>query len=66
MEKETKENNCQKTSHISLAHQITLAEGILTEEEINCSPPCSQESHEDNVPEGCAHGCFRYKKMSWL
>ena len=51
MEKETKENNCQKTSHISLAHQITLAEGILTEEEINCSPPCSQEPNEDNVPE---------------
>ena len=32
-------------------HQITLAEGILTEEEINCSPPCSQEPHKDNVPE---------------
>ena len=21
------------------------------EKEINCSPPCSQEPHEDNVPE---------------
>ena len=41
----------KKTSHISLAHQITLVEGILTEEEINSSPPCSQEPHEDNVPE---------------
>ena len=41
----------KKTSHISLVHQITLAESILTEEEINCSPPCSQEPHEDNVPE---------------
>ena len=28
-----------------------MAEGILTEKEINCSPPCSQEPHEDNVPE---------------
>ena len=31
--------------------QITVAESILTEEETNCSPPCSQEPHEDNVPE---------------
>ena len=51
-EKETKENNCQKkSSHISLVQQITLAESILTEEETNCSPPCSQEPHEDNLPE---------------
>ena len=41
----------KKTSHISLPHQITVAEGILTETEINCSPPCSEEPHEDNVPE---------------
>ena len=49
--KKQKKTTVKKTSHISLAHQITLAEGILTEEEINCSPPCSQEPHEDNVPE---------------
>ena len=49
--KKQKKTTIKKTSHISLAHQITLAEGIFTEEEINCSPPCSQEPHEDNVPE---------------
>ena len=41
-------------------------EGILTEEEINCSPPCSQKPLKDNVPEvvlmaalgiGRCHGC---------
>ena len=46
-----KKTTIKKTSHISLAHQITLAEGILTEEEINSSSPCSQEPHKDNVPE---------------
>ena len=49
--KKQKKTTIKKTSHISLAHQITLAEGILTEEEINSSPPCCQELHEDNVPE---------------
>ena len=49
--KKQKKTTIKKTSHISLAHQITLVEGILTEEEINSSPPCSQEPHEDNVPE---------------
>ena len=49
--KETKENNCQKTSHIGLACQITVAEAILAEKEINCSPPCSQGPPKDNVPE---------------
>ena len=49
--KKQKKTTVKKTSHISLAHQITVAEGILTEKEINCSPPCSQELHEDNVPE---------------
>ena len=49
--KKQKKTTVNKTSHISLTHQITLVEGILTEEEINCSPPCSQEPHEDNVPE---------------
>ena len=49
--KKQKKTTVKKTSHISLMHQITLAEGILTEEEINCSPPCSQEPQEDNVPE---------------
>ena len=49
--KKQKKRTVKKTSHISLAHHITLAEGILTEEEINCSPPCSQEPHKDNVPE---------------
>ena len=49
--KKQKKTTIKKTSHISLAHQITLVEGILTEEEINCSPPCSQEPHKDNVPE---------------
>ena len=49
--KKQKKTTIKKTSHISLTHQITLVEGILTEEEINSSPPCSQEPHEDNVPE---------------
>ena len=49
--KKQRKTTVKKTSHISLAHQITVAEGILTEKEINCSPPCSQEPHEDNVPE---------------
>ena len=49
--KKQKKTTIKKTSHISLVHQITLVEGILTEEEINSSPPCSQEPHEDNVPE---------------
>ena len=51
---------------MGLAHQITVAEGILTEKEINCSPPCSLGPAEDNVPEVVLIGCFRYKKMSWL
>ena len=41
----------KKTSHIGIAHQITVAEAILTEKEINCSPPCSQGPPKDNVPE---------------
>ena len=49
--KKQKKTTVKKTSHIGLAHQITVAEAILTEKEINCSPPCSQEPHEDNVPE---------------
>ena len=49
--KKQKKTTVKKTSHISLVHQITLVEGILTEEEINSSPPCSQEPHKDNVPE---------------
>ena len=54
VKKETKENNCQKTSHIGLAHQITVAEAILAEKEINCLPSCSQGPPEDNVPELCS------------
>ena len=49
--KKQRKTTVKKTSHINLAHQITVAEGILTEKEINCSPPCSQEPHKDNVPE---------------
>ena len=49
--KKQKKTTIKKTSHISLTHQITLVEGILTEEEINSLPPCSQEPCEDNVPE---------------
>ena len=41
----------KKTSHIGLACQIIVAEAILTEKEINCSPPCSQGPLKDNVPE---------------
>ena len=64
--KKQKKTTIKKTSHISLTHQITLAEGILTEEEINSSSPCSQEPHKDNVPEDVlmaalgirrCHGC---------
>ena len=41
----------KKTSHIGLACQITVAEAILVEKEINCSPLCSQGPPRDNVPE---------------
>ena len=49
--KKQKKTTVKKTSHIGLAHQITVAEAILAEKEINCSPPCSQGPPEDNVPE---------------
>ena len=58
----------EKNSHIDLACQITVAEAILAEKEINCSPPCSQGLPEDNVPEVMVmaalgirrcHGCKR-------
>ena len=49
--KKQRKTTVKKTSHISLALQITVAEDILTEKEINCSPPCSQEPPKDNVPE---------------
>ena len=46
-----KKTTLKKTSHIGLACQITVAEAILAEKEINCSPPCSQGHPENNVPE---------------
>ena len=46
-----KKTTVKKTSHIGLAHQITVAEAILAEKEINCSPPCFQGPPRDNVPE---------------
>ena len=49
--KKQKKTTVKKTSHIGIAHQITVAEAILTEKEINCSPPCSQELPKDNVTE---------------
>ena len=49
--KKQKKTTVKKTSHIGFTHQITVVEFILTEKEINYSPPCSQEPHEDNVPE---------------
>ena len=49
--KKQKKTTVKKNSHIGLAHQITVAEAILAEKEINCSPPCSQGPPEDNVPE---------------
>ena len=49
--KKQKKTTVKKTSHIGLTHQITVAEAILTEKEINCSPPCSQGPAKDNVPE---------------
>ena len=49
--KKQKKTTVKKTNHIGLAHQITVAEAILAEKEINCSPPCSQGPPEDNVPE---------------
>ena len=49
--KKQKETTVKKTSHIGLACQITVAEAILVEKEINCSPPCSQGPPKDNVPE---------------
>ena len=49
--KKQKKTTVKKTSQRGLSHQITVAEAILTEEEINCSPPCSQGPPKDNVPE---------------
>ena len=47
--KETKEKKTvKKTSHIGLAHQITVAEAILAKKEVNYSP---QVPPKDNVPE---------------
>ena len=48
--KKQKKTTVKKTSHIGLTHQITVAEAILAEKEINCSPPCSQGLPKDNVP----------------
>ena len=49
--KKQKKTTVKKTSHIGLAHQIRVAEAILAEKEINCSPPCSQGPPKDNAPE---------------
>ena len=49
--KKQKKTTVKKTSHIGLACQITVAEAILVEKEISCSPPCSQGPPRDNVPE---------------
>ena len=63
-----KEITCEKNIHIGLAHQIKAAEAILAEKEIDCSPPCSQELHQENFPEVVlmaalgirrCHGCKR-------
>ena len=66
--KKQKKTTVKKTSHIGLALKITVAEAILAEKEINCSPPCSQVPPEDNVSEVVlmatlgirrCHGCKR-------
>ena len=66
--KKQKKSIVQKNVHIGLAHQIKVVEAILAEKEINCSPPCSQEPPEENVPEVVlmaalgirrCHGCKR-------
>ena len=49
--KKQKKTTVKKTTHIGFTLQIAVAEAILMEKEINCSPPCSQEPHEDNAPE---------------
>ena len=49
--KKQKKTTVKETSHIGLTHQITVAEAILKDKEINCSPPCSQGPAKDNVPE---------------
>ena len=49
--KKQKKTTVQKNIHIGLACQITVAEAILAEKEINCLPPCSQVPPEDNVLE---------------
>ena len=49
--KRNKRKQLSKNSHIGPTHQITVAEAILAEKEINCSPPCSQGLPKDNVPE---------------
>ena len=49
--KKQKKTTVKKTSHIGFACQMTVAEAILAEKEINCSPPCSQGPPKDNVPE---------------
>ena len=64
--KKQKKKTIKKTSHIGLAHQIIVAEAILAEKEIKCSPACSQGPPEGNVPEAVlmavlgirrCHGC---------
>ena len=64
--KKKKKTTVKKTSHIGFAHQITVAEAILTEKDINCSPPCSQEPHEDNVPEVVLMAALGIRRLSWL
>ena len=49
--KKQKKTTVKKTSHIGLACHITVAEAILAEKQINCSPPCSQVPPKDNLPQ---------------
>ena len=49
--KKQKKTTVPKNIHIGLACQITVAEAILAEKEINCSPPSSWVCPGESVPE---------------
>ena len=51
VQKRNKRKQLSKNIHIGLACQITVAEAILAEKVINCSPPSSQVCLGESVPE---------------
>ena len=51
--KKQKKAAANKNMHVGLGRQLQEAKAILAEEDvpIDCSPPCTQELPEENVPE---------------